>query len=421
MTELAAVSLTALLGYLSGAVPFGYLIGRWQGVDIFAEGSGNIGATNVGRVLGRRFGILVFALDFLKGALPVLAAAAAGRALRLDLPRDVLGVTAGVAAFLGHLFPVYLRFRGGKGVATGAGVVAVLLPLPLLAALLTWLVVVSISLCVSLASLTAVAVLCGLRLTGTPAPFAAENRVLTLFCLWATALVFVRHHANLRRLLAGRENRLKDSPTMHIATKTLHVLALGLWFGTAIFFLVVGLSLFGTFEKEAEKTERPLWFPLPPEYARTRPSEKFPDPLRKEQGIRAAGLAVGPLFGWYFSIQTVCGLVALATALGWSRSRFPQRLHRIRSLILFLALLTVAGGWGLEWKVNELRGPRNDRTDAVLKASAPTPEEIKAAEDARTTFGQWHGISVLLNFVTVALVAVAMGLAAQLPVRQEPI
>jgi hypothetical protein len=289
--------------------------------------------------------------------------------------------------------------------------------------LLVWLLVVSVSRCVALASLTAAAVLCGLRLALTASPFAAENRVLSFFCLLATALVFVRHHANLRRLLAGKENLLRDTPTLHGLARTLHVLAVGLWFGTVIFFLVVGLSLFATFEKEALKpaAERPLWFPLPPEYARSRPkSDRFPDPLRKEQGARAAGLAVGPLFGWYFWIQTVCALVALSTALAWSWSRYPQRLHRVRGVVLFLAVLTVAGGWVLERKVSALRGPRNDRTDEVLKSDAPGPDDVRAAEEARTTFGKWHGISLLLNFATVLLVVVAMALAAQLPVWVAP-
>src|SRR5579872_4774549 len=120
MTEPTALILAALFGYLVGGVPFGYLIGRWRGVEIRQQGSGNIGATNVGRVLGRRFGILVFLLDFAKGALPVLAARFAPA---VDLPADSLPVAAGVAAFLGHLFPIYLRFHGGKGVATAAGVV----------------------------------------------------------------------------------------------------------------------------------------------------------------------------------------------------------------------------------------------------------------------------------------------------------
>src|SRR6516164_8866789 len=123
--------------YLLGAVPFGYLVARARGVDILAQGSGNIGATNVGRVLGRRWGLLVFLLDFAKGALPVLGASLAASAVP-ELAPGVLAVTAALAAFLGHLFPVYLGFRGGKGVATGVGVVAVLLPGIAVAVLLAW-------------------------------------------------------------------------------------------------------------------------------------------------------------------------------------------------------------------------------------------------------------------------------------------
>src|SRR5947209_20056642 len=102
-------ALTLLVSYLVGAVPFGYLAARARGVDILRQGSGNIGATNVGRVLGRGYGLLVFLLDFAKGALPVLAA---GRVPPdPSWPPDLLPVAAGVAAFLGHLFPVYLRFH----------------------------------------------------------------------------------------------------------------------------------------------------------------------------------------------------------------------------------------------------------------------------------------------------------------------
>src|SRR3954466_10974522 len=122
MNTVVLLLLTALVSYLIGSIPFGYLIARMRGVDIFGAGGGNIGATNVGRVLGRKFGLLVFALDFLKGAVPTLAARLwEGRA-------GELSVAVGLAAVLGHMFPVYLRLRGGKGVATGFGVVAVLLP-----------------------------------------------------------------------------------------------------------------------------------------------------------------------------------------------------------------------------------------------------------------------------------------------------
>jgi acyl phosphate:glycerol-3-phosphate acyltransferase len=418
MIDALLVSLTALVAYLVGAIPFGYLIARSRGVDLFAHGSGNIGATNVGRVLGRRFGILAFVLDFLKGALPTFAATLLDRTLRPNLPAGTLPVVAGLAAFLGHLFPVYLRFRGGKGVATGAGVVAVLVPLPTAGALLTWLLVVSSTRYVSLASLCAAAMLCALRLGLTPEPLAPEHRVLTLFCLWATALVFVRHGTNVRRLLAGTENRLKDSPAMNSLTRTLHVLAVGLWFGTAVFFtFVVGLSPFGHFEDLATSNERPLWFPRPKEYAGDPPSKKFPDPIRKEQGTRAAGFAISPMFVWYFAIQTVCAVVALTTALQWSR--LPQKVHRVRSAVLALALVSVAGGWWLEQEVSKLQGPRDDLTEAVLKQKNPSQDEIQAAEQARSTFGQWHVLSMTANLIVLILVTVAMALAAHLPTGTE--
>src|SRR5205823_13557173 len=105
-----------------GAIPVGYLVARWRGVNIFQQGSGNVGATNVGRVLGRRFGVLVFLLDFAKGALPVALAPGLAQAIEPGLgtsvPTESLRVVAGLATMLGHLFPIYLRFRGGKGVAT---------------------------------------------------------------------------------------------------------------------------------------------------------------------------------------------------------------------------------------------------------------------------------------------------------------
>src|SRR3954453_20784431 len=127
---IALAALTA--AYLIGAIPFGWLIARSRGIDLFHAGSGNIGATNVGRVLGRKFGLLVFALDFLKGAVPVAV-------VRSVLPDEPwAAVAAGLAAFVGHMFPVYFRFRGGKGVATGAGVVAMLLPGPTAVAVVVW-------------------------------------------------------------------------------------------------------------------------------------------------------------------------------------------------------------------------------------------------------------------------------------------
>jgi acyl-phosphate glycerol 3-phosphate acyltransferase len=410
---------TLLTAYLIGAIPFGYLVARCRGVDILHQGSGNIGATNVGRLLGRKYGILVFLLDFAKGALPVAVAEA--RPLDTDWPPQILGVTAGIAAFLGHLFPVYLRFRGGKGVATSAGVVAVLVPLPTFAALLTWLAVVLATRYVSLASLTAALVLCAFRLAFTPDPWGPQHLLVTLFCFLAAVLVWVRHHANLRRLWNGSENQLKDGPAMLQLSKTLHVLALGLCFGTLVFFTLAGVLLVDAFEQLAVKpaSERPYWFPLPSELDKDPPSSKFPNPLRKEQGLRAFGHAVNPLFPWYYGIQTGCVLLGLATAWPWCSRSPGGRVHRWRVGLLVAALFTLGVGWWLEYVVNDLREPRNRLTEVVVREKAPTGEQIKQAEDARAAFGMWHGFSLLQNFATLLLVGAAMALAAQLPVAPE--
>jgi acyl phosphate:glycerol-3-phosphate acyltransferase len=418
MTPFWTIAGTALAAYLIGAVPFGYLIARARGVDIFQAGSGNIGATNVGRVLGRRFGILVFLLDFAKGAGPVAAAqqlALYGETWPLA---DALPVVAGLAAFLGHLFPVYLGFRGGKGVATGAGVVAVLVPLPALAALLTWVAVVCATRTVSLASLAAAAALCLFQLMIAVSRPGEADVIITVFCFVAAGLVVARHRANIGRLRHGTENRLKETSTMLILIKTVHVLALGLWFGSVIFFtFVVGLSLFRTFEEWSNRpaAERPLWLPLPSEYAKERPSPQFSDPLRKEQGSRVAGAAVGPMFTAYFAIQAVCGLLALATAYSFCATVSSGAVDKVRLVVVLFGMVSVAAGWWLERAVEARRVPRNELTDAVLKSTAPTAEEVQQASAARADFGRWHLYSLMVNFLTLILVTIAMALAAQLP------
>src|SRR5262249_38850128 len=159
----------------------------------------------------------------------------------LDLPASMLAVGAGLAAIVGHMFPVYLGFKGGKGVATGAGIVTVLLPIPMVLALLVWISVLITTRYVSLASILAALSLVLTRLGMADHPFAAENAILTSFCLLASLLVIVRHRANLLRLIHGTENRVKETSAMFLLTMIIHVLALGLWFGTSIFFsFVVG-------------------------------------------------------------------------------------------------------------------------------------------------------------------------------------
>jgi glycerol-3-phosphate acyltransferase PlsY len=208
MTALPLLFLVAVASYLLGAIPFGYLVARWRGHDIRREGSGNIGATNVARVLGLRWGLLVFALDFGKGALPVALTRLLPPPSDSELLPDTLPVLAGIAAFVGHLVPIYLRFRGGKGVATGCGVIAVLLPVHALIVLLAWGLVLALTRYVAVASIVAATLLFVLRLVSTPEPWSNDHVVVTTFCAAGALLVLVRHHSNLRRLRQGTEPRL---------------------------------------------------------------------------------------------------------------------------------------------------------------------------------------------------------------------
>lgn len=405
-----------VIAYLIGALPFGWLVARAKGVDIFAEGSGNLGATNVGRVLGQRYGILVFLLDFAKGALPVFAALHAQSWLEESFwQRGWLAVAAGLAAFLGHCFPIYLGFRGGKGVATGAGVVAVLLPIPALAAVLAWLVVVGATRYVSLASVVAALALCVVEWTTTGFD-RAEPRAW--FCLLAGILVIARHRANLVRLAQGTENRLQESTAMVQLPKTLHALALGLWFGMSVFFtFVAALSLFDSFETLGRRPaeQRPAWFPLPPEFAKVDSEVNGP----KEQGSRAAGFAVSPMFTWHFLLQGICGLVTLGAAFTWIKH---GTVHQWRAGLLFVALITVLIGWPIEQHVSALRGPRNQTMDAYLQANSENaPRALAAMKEAKSAFGRWHLVSLMLNFVTILTVAGAMALVGNMPQEPRPI
>jgi acyl-phosphate glycerol 3-phosphate acyltransferase len=395
MTGLFLVGLTVLIAYLVGAIPFGYLIARWRGVDIFKAGSGNVGATNVGRVLGWRFGVLVFLLDFGKGTVPTCAATVLANLTsspEIHLPTAALPVLAGLSAIVGHLYPIFLRFHGGKGVATGAGVVAVLLPWPALGALIVWVVIVVLTRYVSLASLFAAVNLCLFHILLTPNPFDSDNWVLTCFAFLAVGLVFARHHANIKRLLHGNENRLPESQFMAQIPKTIHVLALGLWFGSTVFFLIVALVVFNNFEGLGASSHRPSWIPLPADFD-------------KEMGTRLAGVALAPVFDWYFPLQIVCGFLAIITGLAFSEVERSRRLHRVRNLVVLLAMLTVVIGWLVADYVAELRLERYSSNPPV-------------AESAKAVFGAWHGISLTLNMITIGLVTAATALAAQLPQSQ---
>lgn len=190
-------ALLVAAGYLAGSVPFGLLVTRaFTRKDVRAEGSGNIGATNVARVAGKRLGALVLGLDALKGALPVALAA------HLLPGAPGLHVAVGAAAFVGHVFPVWLRFRGGKGVATALGVLAVLLPAAALAGFGVWLLVVATTRLSSLGSLLGALAALGVAFTrGGPREYPWLAAGFLAAMVWT-------HRGNLQRLWRRTESRL---------------------------------------------------------------------------------------------------------------------------------------------------------------------------------------------------------------------
>ena len=205
-------ALLIALSYLAGSIPFGLLIGLANGVDIRKFGSGNIGATNLGRAVGLRYGLLAFALDFVKGFGPVFAAKlCTGSQGHSDFDRFDVPVVCGLAAMLGHVFPVWLRFRGGKAGATGLGVGAVLCWQATLVAAAVWLLVWAVTRYISLATMlgsvafSIVYVVIALR---EGSPFDREHASLTAFCGFAMILVIARHWSNIQRLRDGTEPKV---------------------------------------------------------------------------------------------------------------------------------------------------------------------------------------------------------------------
>jgi len=197
---------TAALSYLSGSIPFGYLLVRiFRGEDIRRSGSGNIGATNVSRK-SPALGMATLVLDALKGFVPVAMALSVGRR-RVD-PPYVLAAAAAFFAILGHIFPLWLKFRGGKGVATGLGSWVGLAPKGVLVMVIVFVVMVAVFRYISLGSITAAAI------------FPAAARLLhdyhdrppvLGFMAASSLLIIVKHHPNIRRLFARTENKFRQA------------------------------------------------------------------------------------------------------------------------------------------------------------------------------------------------------------------
>jgi glycerol-3-phosphate acyltransferase PlsY len=184
-----------LLGYLAGSVPFAYLLARRAGIDVRFAGSGNVGATNVMRTTGTRRAILVMSLDVAKGMLAVVLASVIHAGVTLT-------ALAAAAAVVGHIYPVWLRFHGGKGVAVAAGVFGVLTPVATALAAGLFLVIVWVTRYVSLASIAATVAL-------PPAAWmTGEPKAVVLAAAGSGALILFRHRGNIRRLREGTERRM---------------------------------------------------------------------------------------------------------------------------------------------------------------------------------------------------------------------
>jgi len=189
----AALVITA---YLIGSIPTGLILGRVYGIDVRSEGSGNIGATNLYRTVGRKIGVITLIGDCLKGFVPVMAVKYS------VLPSDY-AVWVGLAAFCGHVFSLFLKFKGGKGVATALGVFLALAPLAVAASVAIFAALMFYWRYVSLGSIGAAAAI----------PFAVAllggDKTLTVATLLIALVVIFRHHENIRRLMAGTESKFK--------------------------------------------------------------------------------------------------------------------------------------------------------------------------------------------------------------------
>ena len=185
-----------VLAYLAGSIPFGVVVGKvFYGVDVREHGSGNVGTTNVFRVLGKKAGAVVMVLDILKGYIPAAIAAA------LFTPWAAIFIAA--APVVGHMYSIFLKGRGGKGIATGAGVVLALVPLAFIIIFATWIALILLTRFVSVASLVAAVLVPVLTIAfDEPLPYQIAGVLVALLVWWA-------HRGNIQRLLAGEEHRVK--------------------------------------------------------------------------------------------------------------------------------------------------------------------------------------------------------------------
>jgi acyl phosphate:glycerol-3-phosphate acyltransferase len=194
--------LLAILAYFLGSIPFGLIVSRKQGVDIMNVGSGNIGATNVVRALGPKLGLVVFALDILKGAIPAILTKALVTQPMLGIDVQTWSFIFGVVAMLGHMFSPWLGFKGGKGIATGLGATLGSIPITGLSSILVVLVVTGITRYVSLGSMVAT-----IAIIPVSVFIAKDSRQVLPILIVMAVFILYKHRANIQRLKAGTESK----------------------------------------------------------------------------------------------------------------------------------------------------------------------------------------------------------------------
>jgi glycerol-3-phosphate acyltransferase PlsY len=205
LSEILVQSWPVVLAFVIGATPFGFLAGKMKGIDIRDHGSGNIGATNVLRTLGKPIGITVLILDVLKGAVPVLIAMQVSES-------SAIRIATAVAAILGHNYTFWLRFKGGKGIATTGGALLPLLPIPLFSSILFWILTLKTTRYVSVASIVAAITI--------PVALAIQSLIkkswdfpLLGLAVFVCLLAIWKHRSNIARLRRGEENRFEKKPS----------------------------------------------------------------------------------------------------------------------------------------------------------------------------------------------------------------
>jgi len=210
MANIVTYILIFTAAYLIGSIPWGFILAKINGIDIREHGSGNIGATNVLRTLGKKWGIPCFILDFVKGLAPVMITKSLIASGVIDESADFATVLAAFGTVIGHIYTIFLKFKGGKGIATSAGCLIALAPCPLIIGLIIWVISFYTSRYVSLASIAAAAslplnaLLCNALGIGTRT-LTAEIYLLALLGV----LAIYRHKSNIKKLLDGTENKFE--------------------------------------------------------------------------------------------------------------------------------------------------------------------------------------------------------------------